>query len=136
MPTATFEYTHGSQRATSFIREVASLADAEALATALLPYTNAAIPRVGWTISSLPQHPEKTGDFADLDSLGITIFRDTDNRIVKLVLPAPVSSSYDITAHGYEMKKTVGDALAVILGGKTGQTLTFQHGTVVSKHDD
>ena len=98
MPTATFEYTHGNQRATSFVRGVASLSDAEALALALLPYTNAAIPRVGWTISSLPQHPEKMGDFADLDSLGITIFRDVDNRIVKLVLPAPVSSSYDLTA--------------------------------------
>ena len=136
MPTATFEYTHGIQRATSFIRGVASLADAEALAAALLPYTNAAIPRVGWTISSLPQHPEKTGDFADLNSLGITIFRDADNRVVKLVLPAPVSSSYDLTARGYDMKKTVGDALAVTLGAYTGQTLTFQHGAVISKHDD
>lgn len=136
MPTATFEYTHGIQRATSFVREVASLADAEALATALLPYTNAGIPRVGWTISSLPQHTEKAGDFADLDYLGVTIFRDADNHVVKLIIPAPVSSSYDLTARGYEMKKTVGDALAVILGEKTGQTLTFQHGSVISKHDD
>lgn len=132
MGATTIEYCKHGARCTSFMQGIASLAASVELAQALHPYTNAGVSRVGFTIAENTQVTTETdGEEYDVIShLGVIFFRDADNAIVKLILPAPKASQYELIGKNMRIKKEHGDALAVILGEKIGKTLTFQHGAV------
>ena len=132
MGATTIEYTKLGARCTSFVQGTSSLGASVELAQALHPYTNAGVSRVGFTIAENTQVTTETdGEEYDVIShLGVIFFRDADNAIVKLILPAPKASQYELIGKNMRIKKEHGDALAVILGEKIGKTLTFQHGAV------
>ena len=134
MGATTIEYTKLGARCTSFIVGTSSLGASVELAQALHPYTNAGVSRVGFTIADNSTITTETpeAEFQTLSYLGITFFRDENNAIVKLVLPAPKIEQYNLIGKNLMLKQTHGDALAVILGEKIGKTLTFQHGSVTS----
>ena len=134
MGAATIEYTKHGVRTTSFIHGVSSLADSVALALALTAYTNAGISRVGFTVAqdSTISPEVESGDFQTMSFFALVFFRDENNAIVKLVLPAPKKSQYSIVGKNLKLNKTHGDALATILGEKIGKTLKFLHGGVTS----
>lgn len=134
MGATTIEYTKLGARCTSFIVGTSSLGASVELAQALHPYTNAGVSRVGFTVADNNAITTETPDveFQTLSYLGIIFFRDEDNSIVKLVLPAPKREQYDLIGKNLMLKQTHGNALAVILGEKIGRTLTFQHGSVTS----
>jgi len=134
MGATTIEYTKLGARCTSFVQGTSSLGASVELAQALNPYTNAGVSRVGFTVADNSTITPETPDveFQTLSCFGVTFFRDADNAIVKLVLPAPKREQYDLIGKNLKLKQTHGDALAVILGEKIGKTLTFQHGSVTS----
>lgn len=134
MGATTIEYAKLGARCTSFVQGTSSLGASVELAQALHPYTNAGVSRVGFTIADNSTITTETPnvEFQTLSYLGVTFFRDADNAIVKLVLPAPKREQYDLIGKNLKLKQIHGDALAVILGEKIGKTLTFQHGSVTS----
>lgn len=134
MGATTIEYTKNGARSTSFLQGTASLEDSVALALSLAAYTNAGISRVGYTVANntllVPETPGE--DYEVLSYFGIIFFRDEENAIVKLVLPAPKKSQYETVGKNLKLKKEHGVALAAILGEKIGKTLTFAHGGISS----
>ena len=134
MGATTIEYAKLGARCTSFVQGTSSLGASVELAQALHPYTNAGVSRVGFTTADNSTITTETPnvEFPTLSYLGVTFFRDADNAVVKLVLPAPKREQYDLVGKNLKLKQIHGDALAVILGEKIGKTLTFQHGSVTS----
>ena len=134
MGATTIEYLKNGARTTSFIQGTASLADSVALALSLSAYTNAGISRVGFTVAEntviAAEVPNE--DFQTVSFFAVIFFRDDDRAIVKLIIPAPKKSQYEIRGKSLKLMKTHGDALASILGAKIGKTLSFMHGGVTS----
>ena len=134
MGATTIEYIKNGARVTSFIQGTASLEDSVALAQSLSAYTNAGVSRVGFTVANnmvvVAETPSE--DFQTVSYFSMIFFRDADQAIVKLVLPAPKKSQYEVKGKNLKLMKTHGDALASILGEKIGKTLTFLHGGVTS----
>lgn len=131
--TATIEYVLRGTTATIWIKDLASLSDAVSLAGWLAPYTNAAIGRVGFTVSQELNTAEGTEEFQDMLLYGSAFFRNESNNVVKFVWPAPKMDLYDIINSRYVLKQINGEALATILGMMTGHVLTFRHGSVCSR---
>lgn len=134
MGVTTLEYCLHGARSTSFVSGTASLEESVALAHGLKAYTNAGFSRVGFTVSDNSQVEPETpgGDFDALSYVALIFFRDEDNNIVKLAIPAPKSEQYEVIGKNYNIKKANGQALATLLGEKIGKTLTFQHGRVTA----
>lgn len=132
MGAATIEYSLHGARCTGFIVGTDSLENSVLLAQQLAPYTNAGVTRVGYTVANNTQITAETPDaeMTTVSALGIIFFRDEENAIIKLVLPAPKKEQYEVIGKNLKLKQTHGDALAVILGAKIGKTLTFQHGAI------
>lgn len=134
MGATTIEYTKRGARSTSFIQGTLTLVESVELAHSLKAYTNAGISRVGFTVAENSEiEPETPGvDFDALSFIALIFFRDQDNNLVKLCIPAPIREQYDVKGKNLKLKKTHGDALAAILGDKIGKTLKFVHGGVTS----
>ena len=135
MGATTLEYSLNGARSTAFISDTASLADSVELAHSLKTYTNAGFSRVGFTVADNSQvEPETPGvDYAALSYVGLIFFRDEDGAIVKLAIPAPIKSQYYLDGKTLRLKQEHGEAIASLLGAKTGKTLTFSHGSVTTR---
>ena len=131
--TATVEYVLEHGRATTWTLGLASLADAVQFAQEIQPYTNAAIGRVGFTESAELTNTQRDDAFADMNIYGTAFFRNQENHIVKFVWPAPRADLFETYNSRHSLKKINGDALATIIGQKTGQTLTFRHGGISTR---
>lgn len=136
MGATTLEYCLNGARSTSFIQGTASLEASVELAHSLKAYTNAGFSRVGFTVANNSQiEPETPGvDFAALSYIALIFFRDEENAIVKIAIPAPIKSQYELDGgKTLRLKKAHGDALASLLSEKIGKTLTFSHGSVTTR---
>ncbi len=127
--TGTFEFVKDGEQRHSLIQGVPDLATAVVFANAISVYTTANIRRVAHTIASDVNTGERDGEFP-VGIFGLSIFRNQEEAIVRLAIPAPDTSFYQLTTRGYELTQAAGQAQAVILGAMTGDTLTFLHGSI------
>ena len=133
MGTATLEFLLGQHSATTWTTGASSLSGSIEFANAVQPYTNAAIRRVGFTVSDDLENVQRDDAFADLSLYGMAFFRDSEYKIVKFVWPAPRRDLFDLTNGRYVLKTATGETLATALGTLKGATLTFKHGGVCSR---
>lgn len=133
MGTTTLEFRLSQKSSTTWTMGSSSLSDSLAFADSVQPLTNAAISRVGFTVSADRTADERTDDFADMSLFGMAFFRNADNKLVKFVWPAPRRDLFVLESSRYILKQSAGDTLAEALGTLKGETLTFKHGGVSSR---
>lgn len=133
MGTTTLEFRLSQKSSTTWTMGSSSLSDSLAFADSVQPLTNAAISRVGFTVSADRTADERTDDFADMSLFGMAFFRNADNKLVKFVWPAPRRDLFVLESSRYILTQSAGETLAAALGTLKGETLTFKHGGVSSR---
>lgn len=131
--TATLEFVLRGGTATTWTHGLASLSDSLAFAGWIQPYTNAAIRRVGFTVSDELEGTERDDAFADMNIYGCAFYRNEEQNIVKFVWPAPRFDLFETVAGRHTLKQVNGAAIGSILGMMTGHQLIFRHGGISTR---
>ena len=136
MQSVAFTFSTGRQSKTSLIKTVtADLSSAVTAGTALAAYTNAAIEKVTFSVGQALTIGEKDAEVRTVDLYALCLFRDADEQLVKVAIPAPIKSQFNYTSRGYAMQDAHGEALADILGALRGEALTFVRAYIVGKSE-
>lgn len=133
MGTATLEFVLKQGRATSWTIGVSSLSATEQFAQAIQPYTNAAIGRVGFTVSSDLTNSERDDAFADMNIYGALFFKNETGNLVKFFWPAPRADLFTTVGSRHVLNTEIGEAVGEALSEATGHTLTFRHGGITTR---
>jgi len=125
----TITFKKGHDVSIPYLSHGPSLSAIQTYASQLLPYTTARITEVTVTFREFLENTEKPGEYGSTDLYAQIFIKDIENdKKFAIILPAPISSIFENTGHGYRVNQGMGELLTSYYAQLSGLQLEFDEG--------